>query len=76
MKTIDLDRSSVEKDTMFSDPLIAVASNKVVIVKPQLLTFNCFPFDLDVKLLKVHLKFLKPRFSKSRQTYRISLKRH
>ena len=37
--------------------LPSVASNKVVIVKPQLVTFNCFPFDLDVKLLKCTWNF-------------------
>ena len=35
----------------------SVGSNKVVIVKPQLVTFNCFPFDLDVKLLKCTWNF-------------------
>ena len=49
--------------------LPSVASNKVVIFKPQLVTFNCFPFDLDVKLLKCTKKFIQPRFSKSRQIY-------
>ena len=39
--------------------LLCVASSEVAIVKPQLLTFNCFPFELGVKIIvKMHLKFL------------------
>ena len=38
--------------------LPSIATNNAVIVQPQLVTFNCFPFHLDVKLLKCNWKFL------------------
>ena len=37
--------------------LPSVASNKIVIVKSQLVTFNCFPF-LRCQIVKMHLKCL------------------
>ena len=40
-----------------------VASNKVVIVKPQVVTFSCFLFDLDVKWLKWTLNFFSHELS-------------
>ena len=38
--------------------LPSFAHNKAVIVEPWLVTFHCFPFDLDVKLLKCSWNFL------------------
>ena len=56
---------SIAKTCYFCEGnLPSVASNKVVIVKSQLVTFNCFPF-LRSPIVKTHLKFLLPFFSKS-----------
>ena len=56
---------SIAKSCYFCEGnLPSVASNKVVIVKSQLVTFNCFPF-LRSQIVKTHLKFLLPFFSKS-----------
>ena len=49
---------SIEKSCYFCERnLPSVASNKVVIVKSQLMTFNYFPF-LTCQIVKMLLKFL------------------
>ena len=49
---------SIAKSCYFCERnLPSVASNKVVIVKSQPVTVNCFPF-LECQIVKMHLKFL------------------